>query len=112
MRATALLAELQPATAAERTGRADDRHPTNGHDLPGHITAEGQTVEGVDRNVNRATKLMRLFNEQLDSMAKLKGQAVSNVWSSNTSLWQPARRRSSGRSARGEGGGRVATNQG
>ncbi len=37
-------------------------------------TAEGQTVDGVDRNVLRATRLMRLFNEQLDARAKLKGR--------------------------------------
>jgi hypothetical protein len=37
-------------------------------------TVEGQTVEGADRNVLRATRLMRLFTEQLDAMAKLKGR--------------------------------------
>ncbi len=37
-------------------------------------TAEGQTGDGVDRNVLRATRLMRLFNEQLDARAKLKGR--------------------------------------
>lgn len=36
-------------------------------------TIDGQTVEGVDANVLRATKLMRLFNDQLEAMAKLKG---------------------------------------
>jgi hypothetical protein len=35
----------------------------------------GQTVEGSDANINRAVRLMRLFNEQLDAMAKLKGTA-------------------------------------
>jgi hypothetical protein len=35
----------------------------------------GQTVEGVDSNVARACRLMRLFTEQLDAMAKLKGTA-------------------------------------
>jgi hypothetical protein len=30
-------------------------------------------LEGVDANVLRATRLMRLFNEQLEAMAKLKG---------------------------------------
>jgi hypothetical protein len=37
-------------------------------------TAEGQTFEGADANVLRATRLMRLFNEQLDALAKLKGK--------------------------------------
>lgn len=34
--------------------------------------SEGQTVEGPESNVNRATRLMRLFNEQLEAMQKLK----------------------------------------
>ena len=37
-------------------------------------TADGQTVEGSDVNVLRATRLMRLFIEQLGAMAKLKGK--------------------------------------
>ena len=37
--------------------------------------ADGQTVEGPDANVLRATRLMRLFIEQLAAMAKLKGKA-------------------------------------
>ncbi len=37
-------------------------------------TADGQTVEGSDGNVLRATRLMRLFIEQLAAMAKLKGK--------------------------------------
>ena len=38
-------------------------------------TADGQTVEGSAANVLRATRLMRLFIEQLAAMAKLKGKA-------------------------------------
>jgi hypothetical protein len=33
-----------------------------------------QTAEGCDANVLRATRLMRVFNEQLEAMAKLKGK--------------------------------------
>jgi hypothetical protein len=33
-----------------------------------------QTFKGMDANVLRATRLMRLFNEQLEAMAKLKGK--------------------------------------
>ena len=40
-----------------------------------HSQLPGQTVEGVDSNVARAYRLMRLFTEQLDAMAKLKGTA-------------------------------------
>lgn len=38
-------------------------------------TLQDQTFDGADANVLRATRLMRLFNEQLDAMAKLKGKA-------------------------------------
>ena len=37
-------------------------------------TVEGQTFEGTDANVLRATRLMRLFNEQVELMARLKGK--------------------------------------
>jgi hypothetical protein len=33
-----------------------------------------QTFEGTDANVLRATRLMRLFNEQLQALASLRGQ--------------------------------------
>jgi hypothetical protein len=36
----------------------------------------GQTFEGADANVLRATRLMRLFNEQLETMARLKGKTA------------------------------------
>jgi hypothetical protein len=36
---------------------------------------DGQTFEGAEANVLRATRLMRVFTEQLDAMAKLKGKS-------------------------------------
>ena len=39
-----------------------------------NATAKGQTFDGADANVVRATRLMRLFTEQLEAMAKLKGK--------------------------------------
>jgi len=36
---------------------------------------EGQTTEGTDLNVARATRLMRLYLEQIEAMQKLKGKA-------------------------------------
>ena len=39
-----------------------------------NATIQAQTVEGQDINMLRAIKLMRLFNEQLEAMAKLKGK--------------------------------------
>jgi hypothetical protein len=73
--AEALLAELSPRTAAEALLAVQligvhEAATTFLH----QATAEGQTVEGADRNVLRATRLMRLFTEQLDAMAKLKGR--------------------------------------
>jgi hypothetical protein len=38
-------------------------------------TLPEQTVDGVDRNVVRATRLMRLHLEQIEAMQKLKGKA-------------------------------------
>jgi len=38
-------------------------------------TRDDQSTEVTDANVLRATRLMRLFVEQLDAMAKLKGNA-------------------------------------
>jgi hypothetical protein len=37
--------------------------------------AAEQTFEGTNANLLRATRLMRLFSEQLEAMAKLKGKA-------------------------------------
>ena len=39
-------------------------------------TSEGQTTEVVDANVLRSTRLMRLFNQQVETMQKLKGKAA------------------------------------
>ena len=36
---------------------------------------ENQNTEAIDPNVLRATRLMRVFNEQLEAMQKLKGKA-------------------------------------
>jgi Tfp pilus assembly protein PilW len=37
-------------------------------------TDKDQTIEGVDAHVLRATRLMRVFNDQLEAFAKLKGK--------------------------------------
>jgi len=37
-------------------------------------TIDGQTVEGADANVLRATRLMRLHLDQIEAMQKLKGK--------------------------------------
>ena len=38
-------------------------------------TLENQTFEGTDANVLRATRLMRVFSEQLEAMQRLRGKA-------------------------------------
>jgi hypothetical protein len=38
-------------------------------------TVNDQTIDGVDRNVNRAVRLMKLFNNQAELMLKLKGKS-------------------------------------
>jgi hypothetical protein len=38
-------------------------------------TLEGQTLEGVNASVLLATRLMRLFIQQVEAMQKLKGKA-------------------------------------
>jgi hypothetical protein len=40
-----------------------------------HPTLPRQTTEGIDLNVARATRLMRLHLEQIEAMQKLKGKA-------------------------------------
>lgn len=39
-----------------------------------NATADGQDIEVRDANVLRAVRLMRLFVEQLEAMARLKGK--------------------------------------
>ncbi|HEY4901520.1 MAG TPA: hypothetical protein VIH91_11960 [Terriglobales bacterium] len=41
----------------------------------GRATNENQYPEAIDTNVLRATRLMRLFGEQLEAMQKLKGKS-------------------------------------
>ena len=41
----------------------------------GRALGAGQTFEGIDANVLRATRLFRIFNEQVEAMQKLKGKA-------------------------------------
>ena len=75
MRATHLLLELAPKTGAEALLSVQmlGVHEAATAFLR-QATVEDQTVDGADRNVLRATRLMRLFTEQLDAMAKLKGR--------------------------------------
>ena len=76
MSAIAALGELQPATATEAllaaqmvgTHRAAMMFLTN-------ATKPEDSFDGRDRSVHRALRLMHLFTEQIEAMAKLKGKS-------------------------------------
>jgi hypothetical protein len=73
VKAQAMLAELEPTTATEALLATEMVGAQQAAmTFLARSLAPGQAVELVDRNVNRATKLIRLFNEQIDAMAKLK----------------------------------------
>jgi hypothetical protein len=75
-KATAMLAELQPTTATEAmlaTQMVGAHHAAML--FVTCATKPTDTDEGRDRNVLRALRLMRLFTEQVEAMAKLKGKS-------------------------------------
>lgn len=70
-----MLAELQPATATEALLAAQMIGAQRlAMRFLQYSTLEGQTVHGCDAHILRATRLMRLFNDQVETMAKLKGK--------------------------------------
>jgi hypothetical protein len=76
MKATALLAELQPTTATETLLAAQMIGTQRVAMAFLHLAMQnGQTHASADANVLRATRLMRVFNEQVETMAKLKGKS-------------------------------------
>lgn len=74
-KATAMLAELRPTNATEAMLAAQ---MVGSHLLAMRYMASaimsGQTVEGADRFNLRATRLMRVFMEQAESMARHQGK--------------------------------------
>jgi hypothetical protein len=54
-------------------------------------TLPNQTFDGRDANVLRATRLMRLFNEQLEALAKLRGKTGfgNHNWPISGTLFWP-----------------------
>lgn len=76
MNATAMIAELEPKTATEALLAVQMVGVQRLAMLCLRRAAlDGQTPEGIDANVLRASRLMRVFIEQLEAMAKLKGKA-------------------------------------
>ena len=76
--ATAMLGELEPATATEAMLAAlmigTQKAALSFLQRAGLAQ---QTFEGTNANVLRATRLMRMFNEQIETMSKLKGKGTS-----------------------------------
>lgn len=73
--ATAMLAELEPTTATEALLAAQMVGAQRlAMEFMSRATIDGQTVGGADANVLRATRLMRIFIEQTEAMARLKGK--------------------------------------
>jgi hypothetical protein len=74
--ALSLLTEIAPATALEAMLAVQMVGVHEGaNSFLYSALLQDQSPEGRDANVLRATRLMRLFNEQLEAMAKLRGKA-------------------------------------
>ena len=70
-----MLAELQPTTATEALLAAQmvgAQHVAM--QFLALATVDGQSNAAADANVLRATRLMRIFNESVDVMLRLKGR--------------------------------------
>ena len=78
LKATALIGEMAPQNAMEAIAWRHQMIATNDAALMflHRATSEGQTTEVVDVNVLRSTRLMRLFNQQVETMQKLKGKST------------------------------------
>ena len=76
MTASAMFAELEPPTATEvMLATQMVGAPRLAMRYLASAKMDGQTVQGAGRaQVLRAARLMRIFNEQLETMAKLKGK--------------------------------------
>jgi len=76
LRAMAMLGELQPRTATESLLAAQMIGAQRlAMTFLERAMLKDQTSEGIDANILRATRLMRVFNEQVETMAKLKGKS-------------------------------------
>jgi hypothetical protein len=74
-RAIAMLAELEPKTGTEAmlAARMIGTQQLAMRFLR-RAVADGQTFDGTNANVTRATRMMRLFIDQADAMARLRGK--------------------------------------
>lgn len=78
--ALALLHEIKPRNGIEALLATQMIHTHNlSITMMRRATHSEQTVDGVDRNVNRAAKLMRVFNSQLDALQKLRGKGQQKI---------------------------------
>ena len=74
--AAALIREMAPQNATEAMLAAQMIATNDAALMFVHrATLENQSTEGVDANVLRGTRLMRVFIQQIEAMQKLKGKA-------------------------------------
>jgi hypothetical protein len=52
---------------------------TTAMEMSARALADGQTVDGVDRNINRVTKLMRTFTTQLEALNKYRTKGQQKI---------------------------------
>jgi hypothetical protein len=76
VRASAVMAEMAPGNATEAM-QATQMIAVNDAALMfiRHPTQPGQYAEAADASVLRATRFLRIFNEQLEAMQRLNGKA-------------------------------------
>ena len=79
--AAAALREIDPQNAAEAMLAVQMFGVHNAAVMFLQRATRCENVAATDANVLRATRLMRLFNEQLGAMAKLKGKTRRSLWS-------------------------------
>ena len=48
-------------------------------EMAGRAMLDGQTVEGVEMNINRSTKLMRTFTAQLETLQKYRNKGQQTI---------------------------------
>jgi len=76
VKATAMLAEIEPRTATEAMLAAQMVGAQRvAMQFLERSTQPGQTTETIDANVGRSVRLMRVFLDQTEAMSKLKGKS-------------------------------------
>lgn len=76
----ALMHEINPGNGMESLLATQMLHAHHlAVEMMGRARSTNRSIEDVDRNVNMATKLMRVFNQQLDALQKLRGKGQQKM---------------------------------